>query len=612
MSTNELTSAQENIFMGEDMNAKIPFQDCIEVQFSEEGNIEWFKLRKNLTKLAALKEELNIVELIKNFEYSISLLNQALFLKEKKEFKNSNSQTETPKPVLLSFLKQLLADFESYDGGEEEKEMIQDELAHFTEIDLLNAEVTKIKGNDDNLMTFKELMFSLFEYAKQKAISINYHKKETEGFAKALMQNEERLYKRSRSNSPRDNTQNYGLKKDTSRSMVIDMHNLPARYDQSNSQDTNRVNLKPQESREKIIAEIPLIISRGPESPPLKREGTLNFFSLIQKHSEINETGLLKNVENRAKYILPMMELADQSRNWRSEKKGRKKAISRIGIYVDQGISNRSIQRMPLRGAKTNNFGWQVVPNNTDKYTNTLGKNQTDNLTQLIEEEAQKTMQMLEMFMKLNQGTFKLEEQKVNLDELNEAQQEETKNSIEQLYAMTQDEETSSNSFDYNELELFGDMKEIYPSINYQSMKEVPRDKKLPFSKYVEQAMKYNNAERVSPNLEKNNEKDMFMAKLDSLRLKKNLQALNKGKHFQVRLKPLNQAKENQKKKMIKEINNGRIDDDGVPFVGKKNVPNKWHDYFYEYQLSLPAIEPKDQRRSLTTVKNKEIFESIK
>lgn len=40
MSTNELTSAQENIFMGEDMNAKIPFQDCIEVQFSEEGNIE--------------------------------------------------------------------------------------------------------------------------------------------------------------------------------------------------------------------------------------------------------------------------------------------------------------------------------------------------------------------------------------------------------------------------------------------------------------------------------------------------------------------------------------------------------------------------------------------
>lgn len=117
-----------------------------------------------------------MVEVIKNFEYSISMLNQALFLKEKKEFKNSNTQTETQKPVLLGFLKQLLADFESYDGGEEEKAIIQEELENFTELDLLNAEVTKIKGNDENLMTFKELMFSLFEYAKQKAISINYHK----------------------------------------------------------------------------------------------------------------------------------------------------------------------------------------------------------------------------------------------------------------------------------------------------------------------------------------------------------------------------------------------------------------------------------------------------
>lgn len=139
--------------------------------------------------------------------------------------------------------------------------------------------------------------------------------KETEGFAKALIENEEKLYKRSRSNSLRNSTQYFGLKKDTSRSIVIDVHNLPARYDRSNSQDTNRVNVKPQESREKIIAEIPLITPLKPESPPTKREGTLNFFSLIQKHSEINETGLLKNVENRAKYVLPMMEFADQSRN---------------------------------------------------------------------------------------------------------------------------------------------------------------------------------------------------------------------------------------------------------------------------------------------------------
>lgn len=218
---------------------------------------------------------------------------------------------------------------------------------------------------------------------------------------------------------------------------------------------------------------------------------------------------------------------------------------------------------------------------------------------------------MLEMFMKLNQGNLKLEDQKINLDELNESQ-EESKNAIQQLYEITQNEEVSSDSFDYNEEELFGDMTEGFPSFKYQSMKEVTRDKNIPFSKYVEQAMKHNKADRVSPNFEKISDKDMFMARLDSLRLKKNLQALNKGKNFKVRLKPLNQAKENQKKKMIKEINNSKIEDDGVPFVGKKNVPNKCHDYFYEYQLSLPSIEPKDQRRSLTTVKNKEIFDSIK
>lgn len=32
--------AKENIFMGENMDAKVPFQDCIEVQFGEIGNIE--------------------------------------------------------------------------------------------------------------------------------------------------------------------------------------------------------------------------------------------------------------------------------------------------------------------------------------------------------------------------------------------------------------------------------------------------------------------------------------------------------------------------------------------------------------------------------------------
>ena len=108
MTSNKLEEVKENIFMGEDMNAKVPFQDCIEVQFSENGNIEYFKLKKNLTRLAAEKNEIEMVEIIKNFEYSISQLNQALNLSIKKEFSNISMQTESQKPILLTFMKQLL------------------------------------------------------------------------------------------------------------------------------------------------------------------------------------------------------------------------------------------------------------------------------------------------------------------------------------------------------------------------------------------------------------------------------------------------------------------------------------------------------------------------
>lgn len=175
----DLVKAQQNIFMGEDMNASVPFQDCIEVQFGEYGNIECFKLRKNLTRLAAEKNEENVVDIIKNFEYSIDQLNKALFLNEKKEFTTGVTQTENEKPILLSFLKQLLSHFESFDGGEEERVQIENGLKHYSEYELLNTEVTRITDNDNKLMTFRELMFSLFEYAKEKAISINYHRKET-------------------------------------------------------------------------------------------------------------------------------------------------------------------------------------------------------------------------------------------------------------------------------------------------------------------------------------------------------------------------------------------------------------------------------------------------
>lgn len=66
--------------------------------------------------------------MVKNFEYTIVNLNQNLVLKEKKEFIHSNDQTEPTKTILLTFLKQLVADFESFEGGEEHKQEIEDEI----------------------------------------------------------------------------------------------------------------------------------------------------------------------------------------------------------------------------------------------------------------------------------------------------------------------------------------------------------------------------------------------------------------------------------------------------------------------------------------------------
>ena len=108
-------------------------------------------------------------------------------MKEKKDYKNGSSQTDSPKPVLASFLKQLLADFENYDGGEDERVQIEQELKNYSDVELLNTEVTRITGPNSHLMTLKELLFSLFEYAKQKALSLSYHRKESRQNEKGII-----------------------------------------------------------------------------------------------------------------------------------------------------------------------------------------------------------------------------------------------------------------------------------------------------------------------------------------------------------------------------------------------------------------------------------------
>jgi len=581
-----------------------------------------------LTKLAALKNEFDIVELIKNFEYSISQLNQALHLKEKREFTNSITQTETQKPVLLSFLKQLLADFENFDGGESERQDIEDELKSFTETELLNTDVTRIAGTDDENMTFKELMFSLFEYAKQKAISINYHSKETIGFKQII---EDSLIDQT----PKEEKK---VSVGTSRNIVVNMKNVSSQFDDKSTSSLATGRMKPiiSDENEELVAGVPSVSSEVAiiETPHLKKKSTLNFYNLIKKYHEISESGLLRNVENRVKYILPMMVDVDRARHHKSDKKITREHNLKNAKFIDQGVSNRSINKIISGYSKSKSFGCQVSFKGQDVAIMTVEQDQSEELAKMIKIEAQKTIQMLEMFMKVGKDEIR-DDDYVDFQEIENKANEDLRVPDNHIYALTQAEEESSEDTEFDEHELFGGMDNSYPSVTYKSTKEVDRNKKVPFSKYVENQIKMKqskdttslyinksiklddfsrNEMTLGPTAERIEEPKQRAVRKSKLTInRKQFNDFNPGKFFKVKLKPLQQNRETQKRKIIKELNNSKPEDATEPLIGKKSIPQKGPEYFYEYQLSLPSVDLKDQqRRSLTTVKNKEIFENVR
>lgn len=313
-----------------------------------------------MTRLAAEKNEMKVMDMIKNFEYSIAQLNQALSLTERKEFKAGVTQTETEKPILLTFLKQLLADFESYDGGEEERLHIEEELKDYSEFELMNTEVTKINAKGDRLMTFKEFMFSLFEYAKQKAISITYHQKESNTVDRAI--GDSSPTDRKQQLTPKESGDDKKiLRKDTSKSIMVDMQHLPARYERSNSLGSSYGQTNPQPEKGKVYTAMSQVKDTYLPRRESSLENTIDFFTLLQKHEEINEVGLLKNVENRTKYMLPMFETYEKPKDSKSVKKDSRTRRSRLGYLVDQGVSSRGDPRAPpTKFSRRSNFGCQT------------------------------------------------------------------------------------------------------------------------------------------------------------------------------------------------------------------------------------------------------------
>lgn len=128
------------------------------------------------------------------------------------------------------------------------------------------------------------------------------------------------------------------------------MKNLPSRYDRTNSPTSESEDLN---NLDNIVAEIPAIDIEMDAMSPRRQDQTIGLFSLLQKYDEINETGLLRNVATRTKSVLPGME--PQTKPQKKDKRSKK---SGLGKYVDQSVSNRSINRPLLKSAGNKiNFG---------------------------------------------------------------------------------------------------------------------------------------------------------------------------------------------------------------------------------------------------------------
>jgi hypothetical protein len=271
--------------------------------------------------------EFQAIEMLKNSVYAVMRLNESLLLNDRKEFKVAHTQTEVDKPVLATFLKQLIADLESFDGGDFEKEEIEEELQNYSESELLNLDIEKFKGPDNNSLQLKEVMFSFFEYAKQKAISLSVRENERkensrnedksnktnhniEGNSVDLKSDELLEHKKNKSKDAKIDSNGQNIEaKDTTRSVVIDMHDMKARYNRRESNATDeKALMNITEDKSVLTDELGAVrLNSSPFDEQIIRDNTLDFYSLLKKHEDIDETGLLRNVKERTKYMIPIM-----------------------------------------------------------------------------------------------------------------------------------------------------------------------------------------------------------------------------------------------------------------------------------------------------------------
>jgi len=218
-------------------------------------------------------------------------------------------------------------------------------------------------------------------------------------------------------------------------------------------------------------------------------------------------------------------------------------------------------------------------------YTMTVDVDQSEELANMIKVEAKKTIQLLELFMKMNGNEGNNNYQK-DLKEIQDKTNEDMKKAYENFNTYAEEtlrSHSQTESYQRNEDDLFEGMDEDYVQTQTTFVTGNGfRDRRQPFSKYVENAIRRNQANystevvalntlQDQPIIRNNltnsleNEDITQMRELNrsvnrnKLRIKPNFfTSTNQGKFFKVRLKPLQKGNMMRKKEIINELNKNK------------------------------------------------------
>ena len=336
------------------------------------------------------------------------------------------------------------------------------------------------------------------------------------------------------------------------------------------------------------------------------------------------------------------MEELDENISDSISSRERRKTTSKVSIKLDKTSSASQLPRSSRKpSSKKKEFGCQVMSYGVDEATMTLEATQADELAKMIKIEAQKTIQMLEMFMNSNNSNLAiLNDTAPSMNEIQQKTNEDLMIDTNNIKAIKQDGmESSDDEMDFpQEEDLFNGMDTQYDKYgSFIGNRYTSQEKKVPFSKYVEEAMKRAKFNESAGNSTVDNPEvenlikstlnfKQHIGRNEEYQLKESLQYLKKnkirinrthhndfnpGKFFRVKLKPLQQNKEKLKSDSKPNLHY-KSDNEKSAFISKKNALEGSPEYFYEFQLSLPKNEyNSEERKSLSFIKNKDIFDSI-